>query len=244
MLYSLLLLIIVFFVLFKSKENFEVVGYNTLNIPNYVIKNSYDTESIAIQSLFNKVFKDHFIDTKSFTLYSNYIEFPFNNIIKTFMANYLTSILNDKIQVNTNLTNMYWKDDEKDRLFIFNIDMVNHKHFTTRKLKVKIKIHDILNFVKGNNSQDYQNDIKPEILIKSIDILSISLDSDNYEKSTLIGIDKLQPRFYVIKNNLFLMDPFLTSRKDNVITKTMKDNFALSLIQHQKLADANKKSLH
>lgn len=241
LLFLFLLIISCILLNIKFVENFEIVGYNNSNIPKYIIKNLYDTESDNLEVLFNKISKDKMTDTSDFILYSNYIEFPFNNIIKSFLSNYLTKIIGDKIQINTNINNMYWKDINQDRIFIFNINMINNTHFTTRQLKVKIIIHNIKNFIKSKNIQDYATDVNPQLLINAIDILSINLASDNYKTSTLIGIDQLNPNFYIIKNNLFLMDPFLTSGKDAIITDTMKKNFELSLIEHKKLADANKK---
>lgn len=234
----MILIILIVFSLFMYNnfkiENFEVVGYNTSDVPKYTIPNSYDIDSKKLQDVFKEVSKNEDLDTSTYTLYSNYIEFPLNNIIKTFLIDYLTMKFNNKIEINTAIYNMYWKDIGLDRLFIFNVNMFNRKIFTARNLKVKIIIKQIKNFTKDTNIQDYKTNILPKILINSISILSISINNNNNTQLTTIGIDNLDPDYYRIKNRLFLMDPFITSNADMIISNSMKDTFALSLIEHQK----------
>lgn len=247
LLYILTLIIIL--ILYKNNihEKLEIVGYNTSDVPTYNILNSYDIESNDLQVLLSKISKEKKInlDTNTFTLYSNYIDFPFNNIIKSFLADYLSDKLNEKIEINTNIYNMYWKDTlNKGREFIFNINMFSRKHFVTYKLKIKISIKNIEKFTKNDNIQDYKTDVLPKTLKDSIDIVSIIIDKYDNEKFKINGIDYLESKYYTIQNRLSLMDPFLTSHKDMIISNTMKKNFEISLLEHQKLASQNKKNIH
>lgn len=246
---KLILIFIIIFIIYKINqqiEKFQVVGYNASDIPKYIIPNSYDIDTMNLKQIFQKISKDCDLDTTTYILYGNYIQFTLNNPIKEILSNILTDNLHDEIKINTDLTDIYWKDIDNDRVFIFNTNMIN-THSTSRKLKIKILIKNIIEFTddkqyyKKKPSQDYKSDINLIQLSNSIEVLCINLESDIYLN---IGVDKLEIPFYRIKNTLSLMDPFITSGKDMIISKSMRNTFSMSLIEHQKKLDAYKKTLH
>ena len=54
---------------------------------------------------------------------------------------------------------------------------------------------------------------------------SITLDKNNFVNFTFTPIDKLNEPYYLIKNKYHLLDPFLTSGNDSIITNNHKLNF-------------------
>jgi len=136
--------------------------------------------------------------------------------------------------------NIHWKDDGDDRIFIFNVHLVNNTVLVSRNLRVKIKIKMIKNFLNDNSNiqfaiqTDYQDNIPYLTLLPSIDILSIRLDSDVYSTESINGIDALHPNFYLIKNELSLMYPYSTSKSESTITEDMKIKFKSIIEEHAK----------
>lgn len=237
---GILIIIFCIFIVFNKESFSNVVGYNNIFIPVNRIPSAYDNETKEITNIFNKLFKQDLcnFDLSTYKLYNNYIEFPFNNIIKKMLSDYLKKSVDkfkkDKIEINSDINHMYWKDVNNDRLFIFNVNLLNNTHFLTRNIQVKIIIKNIKDFMNNDN---YRTDIPAAKLILSTDILCIKLDVDNYSKieDTIQGFDNLQPNFYNIKNSLYLMDPFITSGKDMFITQHMNDEFKKQIKIHEEL---------
>ena len=61
------------------------------------------------------------------------------------------------------------------------------------------------------------------------------MDKNNYARFSLIGQDALKPNYYQIKNVLGLMDPFITSGRDMIITSEMKKDFDKEIISKKEL---------
>jgi len=228
---SILLLLFIIYKCKECKEQYkDTVGYNNSSVLSNKILSIYESETLEITSIFNELFKnsDCDFDTSTYLMHGTYIEFPFNNIIKKMISDYLkenvSKFKKDKIEINADINHMYWKNTGNDRLFIFNVNLLNNTRFMTRNIVVKILIKDIKNFMNDN---DYKTDIPALTLVLSTNILCIKLDTDNYisEISSYTGFDKLEPQYYQIKNGLHLMSPFMTSSNDLIITDNMKIDF-------------------
>jgi hypothetical protein len=239
----IIIAIILYIYVSRNNEQFIeeiVVGYNHINVPLNKIPTAYDNETRELTDIFSRLFKDedNNFDLATYNLYSDYIEFPFNNIIKKMIADYIKNVgvfNKDKIEINADINRLYWKNDGNNRLFIFNVNLLNNTRFMTRNIQVKIMIKNINNFTNGN---DYRTDVPSATLTSSTDMLYIKLDTDNYFskiKDNYTGIDKLEPNYYNIKNTLFLMDPFLTSGNNMILTNDMKTNFQTQIASHEEL---------
>jgi hypothetical protein len=244
---------LLFSFLFDTKEHYvtSIVGYNNINIPAYHLPSIFDLETKELVKIFKESFKDDNLEPLGFTEHNPYIPFPFEESIKKLIIDYIKTNIEKfkghKLENTTGLHKLYYKDNGTDRLFIFNISLVDNTKFMTRNLRVKIKIKNIKNFIKKNSNIieqkeiDYKTNIPSQTFINSTEILSIRMDKNNYAQFELEGIDKLRPNYYQIKNVLGLMDPFVTSGKDMIITDKMKTDFVKEIQEHQKLLDGKTK---
>jgi hypothetical protein len=234
-----------------TKEHYvtSIVGYNNIDIPAYQIPNLFDTETQELTTIFKKLFKDD-IDITDFKEHNPYISFPFESIIKKYLIDYMKINIDKfkghKLEISSDLNKLSYKDIGQDRLFIFNINLIDNTQFMTRNLLVKIKIKDINNLIKNASDYgfidkkeereiDYKTNVPSQTVMNSIELLSIRLDKNNYARFELSGVDNLRPNYYQIKNVLGLMDPFVTSGRDMIITNEMKKDFEKELEEHQKL---------
>lgn len=199
------------------KEQFTVVGYNTSQLPSYTIDNLFNIEIKKIQTKLLKASIDKTISVdSSYILYNNNLTFPFTDQFIILIQDFLkTNLTSDKLQISKP-TNIYWKDSLGNQSFIFNINILNTVHFTSRNLIVKV-------IIKNN----------------TLFISNISLAKDNFAKFTIPGVDSYYPQEYQIQNGLFLLDPFYTSGYDMIITKDMKLNFDKSLHPTSKISNIN-----
>lgn len=228
-----IILFIIFFVFNFKYETFLVVGYNDSIVPNYTIKNTFDDASELLNSQFSNLSTDKDFNTEFFTLFNTYLEFPFTTQFNKLILTTLEKIDKDKISLG-DFNNIYYLDDQfGNRLFIFNVDLRDSVGLTSRNIKVKIIIHNIKLFIDQNSSTNSSTNSS---------LLGITLDKNGYANSTMLGIDKSDPNFYLIKNNLHLMDPFITSGIDMIITPEMKKTFYKSLAEHQQFSAGDIKS--
>lgn len=247
----------IFALVFDIKEHYNtsIVGYNSVNIPKYDIPSIFETETSELIKIFHETFKDENIDPLllEFKEHNPYIIFPFESAIKQLIIDYLTKniniLKNNKLDITGGLNKLYYKDVGSDRLFIFNINLVNNTKLFTISLRVKIKINDIKRFItdstksieygyierKEGKEIDYKTDIPIQTIINATQILSIRVDKNNYNIVNYIGLDKLRPNYYQINNVLGLMDPFLTSGSKMILTNEMKENFAKELLKREEL---------
>lgn len=242
----------IYTVLFESKETYitEIVGYNNIVIPAFYIPNIFETETKELVQIFKESFKDDIIEPIGYKEHNPYIPFPFETPIKKFIIDYLKKNIDKfkghKLEITSDLNKVYYKDENQDRLFIFNINLVDNTKFMTRNIRIKLKIKNILDFIKKETDYDAENTIKDaevnyrtnipaQTVINSIELLSIRLDKNNYARFEYTGLDSLKPNYYQIKNVLGLMDPFVTSGRDMLITDNMKKNFEKDIEEHQKL---------
>lgn len=207
----ILILILLYFVFLNSKENF-IVSYNSYKIPDNPIQSIYDSETLSIQQQFFNLNKVSF-DTFKYTLLNKNLTFSYNDIFKISVLNYLKNnniYIKDSLHIQNNIHDIYFLDILPNRIYIFNCDLVNSTHFFTRNIKVQIKVNNTNNNI---------------LSLSQINVLGIILDTDNYANFSIPMYDELYPTTYQIKNTLHLLDPFITSGQDLVLTSTQITNF-------------------
>jgi hypothetical protein len=229
--------------LFDNKEHYvtTIVGSNNIAIPAYYIPNVFESETKELVKLFKDTFSDDNVEPLGFKEQNPYIPFPFESSIKKLIIDYMKTNIGkfngQKLEITSDLNKLYYKESGNDRIFIFNISLVNNTKFMSRNLRVKLKIKDINNFIRGVKTDqseiDYRIDIPSQTIINASEILSIRLDKNNYARFELQGIDSLLPNYYQIKNILGLMEPFVTSGRDMIITDKMKKDFVKEMEEHQ-----------
>jgi hypothetical protein len=232
MIIYILIIIIIIFLYKHTFENFDIVAYNNTNVPNNIIKSIYETESETLQNLFdklnlqNKDFKESNLD-KQFKLINMNLVFPFSSIFKKLIIEYIHNSIpkykKDKVYILGKLINIYQKDLDNTRTFIFNFTLVNPVNFFTRNIKIRLKINNINQFL--DETFNYLDVIDENLLRLNTNLESITLDKNNYINFTFNPIDKLSEPYYLIKNKFFLLDPFLTSGRESIITNNDKIKF-------------------
>lgn len=251
-----LLLCLLYYILFQSKEHYvtDVVAYNNVRVPTYIIPSILETETKELTKLFQALSKDSDFKIDKYNIQNPYLPFPFNNPLKKFVIDYLKQNVEEykehKLEITSDLNDVYWLDVDNDRLFIFNVNLVNNTKFMTRNIVVKLRIKNIKQFIKGpedysvnervdpkNALTNYKTNIPVATLLNSTEMLGIQLGRMNIVLEDIKGMDKLDLPYYQIKNTLHLMDPFITSGKDMIITSTMKKNFEKELSERQSLLD-------
>ena len=128
------------------------VGYNNISVPNYTIPNIFDNDISQINSIFKNLIKDENFDKTNFKEHNPNIPFPLTEQIKLFILNYLHANINrmrgHDIVIPGNFNNLYYKDIENDRIFIFNTSVIDNTRFISINLQVKIKIKNIKDSVR------------------------------------------------------------------------------------------------
>lgn len=242
--------IIVSYFFDNKKEHYvtSIVGYNNIDIPSYHIPSIFDLETRELVKVFKDKFSDDNVEPFGFKEHNPYIPFPFEASIKKVIIDYMKinieKFKGHKLEITSDLNKLYYKDLNNDRVFIFNISLLDNTKFMTRNLRIKLKVKNINNFIKDVKTEqgeiDYRTDIPSQTVINSSNILSIRLDANNYARFELGSIDSLRPNYYQIKNVLGLMDPFVTSGRDMIITDEMKKDFIKEIEKHEKLLTGKK----
>jgi len=241
--FILIIILCIIFMFINKIDTFTIVGYNNTTIPENTLSIPYFMNTDAINTSFKTLFSDDNLDWTDYDINNDLIPFPFNDALKQIIVEYLIQhipeLQNDNLIINENLSNIHWKDINNDRLFIFNANIINNTNFISRILRIKLKINNIKQFLKNNNTQfasntNYLDTIPYSNLASFVTILSIRLESHIYPSQQINGIDKLQPLYYLITNQLYLMYPYSSSRTDMLITQQMKNNFKSIIEEHAK----------
>jgi hypothetical protein len=224
------------------KENYNAVPYNSFEVPKNKQDSLYDAETKRIDEIFSLVNRDVLPDYKdSYTKYPNSFRFVYNDTLKTFLLKQITSTLkstsyyNDsKFTIVRDLYNLYWRDIENKRHFIFNLDLNDSIKAFTRKFKVYLVVNRINNYLTDNG------EYIPTLPFKSDDIEIKYIGTDNVLTyfTVLPQTDQLlqEPdlnRFYRTQNNLYLLEPFLTNGRQMRITDAMQMKFDQALKQRR-----------
>jgi hypothetical protein len=250
-----LILCLLYYIFFQSsKEHYvtNVVAYNNIRVPIYTIPSVLETETKELTKLFKQLSKDNDFTTNKYSIQNPYLPFPFNNPLKKFVIDYLKQNVEEfkehKLEITSDLNDVYWLDVNNDRVFIFNVNLVNNTKFMTRNVVIKLRVKNIKQFIKGpddysvnekvdpqNALTNYRTNIPVATLLNSTELLGLQLGKMNIVLEDIKGMDKLDLPYYQIKNTLHLMDPFVTSGRDMIITPQMKKNFEKELVEHQSL---------
>jgi hypothetical protein len=224
---ALILILIFILILIYNKKNIQqfidvdFAGYNSSVVPENKIETDFDIVSDNLENILNSnnLDKDYNEDLSEYDLFNTNIEFPYLNIFKNFILNYFNktvTIYKDDNCYISEIFNIYFKERvDGYTKYIFYINLVNPVKLFTKSLKIKLSINKItekiiLNYITYNNNK----------------IININ------------GIDPNSGNFYMIKNRLRLMDPFLTTGKEMIVSKNMIDKFKTVLqmkIQSQKM---------
>ena len=281
---TLIICIIIMMIIYlwysNSKENFQVVASNSLDIPCYSIKSLYKKDAIKLKEIFTQINTDlgvtlqsqqseqvhqklkpglfgiptggspinygGYFDNTGYTLINNNVSFAFDSQFKSIIKNILQKYFPKNIISITNITNLYFKQENNNILYIFNVDFTNVTKFTYKNLIIKLKINNYTKFLNSNPSSpnDFQSNIDSKILLYNTNILGIILNKndDNTIKYTAKYSPSvtLTPNLFTINNNLHLMDPFLTSDNQMMITDKMKSDFKKVIIDHTNILDGIK----
>jgi hypothetical protein len=252
-----LILCILYYIFFQpSQENYitSIVAYNSVSIPKNEVPSVFETETKELTQIFKDLSKDNDFKIDKYSIQNPYLPFPFNNHLKKFVIDYIKNNVSkfkeDKLEITSDLNDIYWVDKGNDRIFIFNLNLINNTTFMSRNIVVKMLIKDIKKFIKGPNDYsvnevvdtqnaltNYKTNIPVATMLNSGELLGIKLGKVDIIRSRLIGMDKLDLPYYQIKNILHLMDPFVTSGKDMTITSEMKKTFEKDIQEHQSLLD-------
>lgn len=255
---ALFFILVIVYLIYSSvsKEHYvtTIVGYNNIVVPAYYIPNIFETETKELIKVFKEAFKDDGVEPIGYKEHNPYIPFPFEAPIKKLIIDYLKTNVpkfkGHKLEITTDLNKLYYRNNGQDRLFIFNVNLLDNTQFMTRNVRVKIRIKNILRFIKDNTDYEageqtlaerknaeinYRTNIPAQTIINSTELLSIRLDKNNYARFNLTGQDALRPNYYQIKNILGLMDPFVTSGRDMALTDKMKKDFDKEILAKQEL---------
>jgi hypothetical protein len=229
----MIILLVLYIYFFLPIEGFNVTSYNDSKVPLNKQDTLYETEMKTLNEIFEQTNLQGFPEVYSFQKYPNYLKLP----IQSLFSEILLQRLNDIFSKNENykkskfviIKDMYdinWKDIETSRHFVFNIDVQNKTFNWAKRLRVYVIVNDIKSFLTDTGEYFEQID---KNLLSNIIVNTIALEESTVR--LLIGgrddeIDKENYyNYYNIKNVLYLMDPFLTSGKDMVITEKMRLDF-------------------
>ena len=227
MIFYFIILLIIFFFYKNTLETFNIVAYNNTNVQDTTITSIYEHESNILQDLLNDLnlknnnFKESKLDDE-FKLINTNLIFPFSESFKSLLIEYLYTNIpkykTDKVYILGKLIDIYQKNYSTSSTFIFNCTLVNPVNFFTRNIRIRLKLNNIHLILDKTHINEH--------LVKSNTILeSITLDKNNFVNFTFTPIDKLNEPYYLIKNKYHLLDPFLTSGNDSIITNNHKLNF-------------------
>lgn len=240
-------IIIILTILFFTKILFYREGFNVSFYNDSYVANDQDTLYQKEVKELNDMFEQ--ANTESFPDYRNvynklpgYIKFPWQKLVNSLVIVVLNDIFSkskeyrgSKLSVVKDMYNIYWYDDKSNnRHLVFTVDVNNEKFKWTRKIRFYAVLNNLSNFI--TDIGDYITDINDDFqqtFLSNLSIRTISLEESTVTL-TIKGVDDKIGKedyynYYMIKNTLHLMDPYLTSGKSMAITDEMRQNFELEL---------------
>jgi len=229
----ILIFIYVIHFVFNTFEFFEnPVEYNSDDIPENKLDNVYDKETVDLTNLFNTLPKNVSIPSdykNTFQNVSNYTTLIIYNEFSKRLVDVFDNLFNIKINIVKESYNVYYKDFDDSREYIFNININNKKTNTIRILKVYLKINQIKNLLNDKGDIDQYNLI---YLKNNIEINKIVLD-DLLKDETEVYSSNLFSNYYKI-------DKKNSSKDEMLITESMKDNFE-KMLKERELSEQKKR---
>jgi len=220
---------ILIWVFYIKYENFFVSAYNTdieieplktdIIIQNEKIKN-------ALSNKFNEEYNIEKVNKTSFNQLSYYETFAMDTFFKENCLDKLKNILSpDFPNINLlsvpDLQNIFWKDIDNSRHFIFDIVTTSSNYQFIRVFTCYCILNNLNKYILDDGS--YVFDIKSTFSNSDVNIVYIIDIINSNKENTLSGNNLFN--YYEIKNKLHLMDPFITSGKEIQITQTQKEEF-------------------
>lgn len=225
--------LLVYFLISNVIERFS--PSNSFQVQKLKITSLYEEDTNVIDNALDFLSVNVLPDYRtSFQKYPSYYKFELDDFFKEYILQKIRTAFNQssklkgsKLEIVRNLYNIWWKDINNQRHFIFNIDLINKTKFFARKLLVYIKLLNINQFL--TDTGEYIPGMKDIVATNLINLEYIGTDNElkyfTVAPSTSdIGKESFT-HLYRIKNTLYLMDPFITSGKDMVITDYDRDKF-------------------
>lgn len=245
-------LLFVFIGIRNISESFTALPSNAFEVHKMKIPTLYEEDTSVIDDVFETINKNVLPDYRStFQKYPSYFKFELDDMFKEYILqkvrfafNQSPKLKGSKLEIVRNLYNIWWKDINNERHFIFNIDVVNKTKFFARKLLVYIKLQSINQFI--TDTGEYIPGLKNAVKDSNLDFQYVGTDNElKYftvpPSNASIGNESFT-HLYRIKNNLYLMDPFITSGKEMVISDYDRAKFEEYLIKKQKEQDEKDKN--
>jgi len=229
------ILILIYFINFmlNKVEFFEnPVEYNSIEIPENKLDSIYDKETADLTNLFNTLptIKEIPSDYKNtFQNISNYTTLIIYDEFRKRVVDVFDTLFNIKINIVKESYNVYYKDLDDNREYIFNININNKKTNTIRILKVYLKINTIANFLNDKGEIDGSNLIYLKNNIEINKIILDDLDDENVSSVTSINRfdDYYKINSIILKeNDIASANIKINSENEMLITDSMKKNFA------------------
>lgn len=157
--------------------------------------------------------------TEKFTVFNTNIVFQYNDLFKDYTTKYLKKMFKEeKLYLYGNLYEIEYKETDTTTIYKFK------SYLQTPNTQNQIRV--LLTMKKVDQTID-------------IDDIMFIKPGDNVNEKLLPSSDS-SSNIYFIKNKYHLLDPFLTSSKENIITDPMKGKFAKVLTdKYEKLMTDN-----
>ena len=231
-------------------EGFNVTWYNNSRVPLNKQDTLYETEIKTLNEIFEQTNLQGIPELDSFQKLPNYLKFPMQSSFSEIVLQRLNDIFSkskdykrSKIAIIKDMYDIKWKDIETSRHFVFNIDVQNKTFNWAKRLKVYVIVNDIKSFLTdtGEYFERLDKNLLPNIIVNTVAL------EESTARLLIGGIDdpigkESYYNNYNIKNVLYLMDPFITSGKDMVITEKMKVDFKNDLEIKKRIQEEKMKS--
>lgn len=229
-----IIICVVIYLYIKSYDHFDVTAYNDDYIKND--KSAFDLTTI------NDILVKHNKDSipvnfkETYRKLPDYIQFPWKKIFNKNILERFTDVFSEHKTYNIikDMYDIYSYDINNRRNFVFKVDIKNDTLKWATTFKIFAIIDNIQNFLTDTGDYIQQIDgVFESKLQKNINVIAIVMDllpltSEINGFADQTGYEDFT-KFYTIKNTLSLMDPFLTSGKDMLITPKMRMDFESEL---------------
>ena len=246
----IIIIIILTILFFKNilfyKEYFDVSFYNDSYVPNDQ-DTLYQTEIKELNEIFEQVNTENFPDYRNvYSKLPGYLKFPWQKLVNSLVITVLKDVFSkskkyrdSKLSVVKDMYNIYLYDDNSNnRHIVFTVDVRNETLKWTRKIKFYAILNNLSNFL--TDTGDYTTDINIDFekaFLSNLSIRTISLEESTVTLLVKGVDDKIGKEdyynYYIIKNTLHLMDPYITSGESMVITDDMRRNFDSGLKERE-----------
>lgn len=201
------------------------VAFNADNVPDKRIVTLYETNTMEINNIIKRFQTLPLPDFRTVFFRSPYYEnFPLSQEFKDKLMHVLRPLFNElykdtKTEIVRDLYDIYWADSaDGTRHFVFALDIHNPVKAFTRRFRVYMTL-------------PYYKNLQGKIQDENIVINHIAIENDidhvSFQSSEHPIGQGDYTKYYKIKNTLYLMDPFITSGKDMMITEEMRMTYDL-----------------